>query len=197
MKKCSSLAVAALLCLSGAAQATDTNQGKELSDTCKGCHNAGGIRNTPPNIYHVPLVYGQVEQYIVQALSAYVSGERKHAGMQALATPLSDQDRQDIAAYWAGLPWGDARGRLPGDPAAGKEKAAACGACHGADGNGVEPNALNAPTLAGQHADYLLHALKAYKTGGRSNGLMVGQVATLSDADMADLASYFAVQNHK
>jgi cytochrome c553 len=197
MKTSSSLLAVAALCLAGAVQAADAEHGKVLSDTCKGCHNAGGIRNPPPTIYHVPLVYGQFEQYIVQALSAYQSGQRKHPGMQALATPLGDQDKQDIAAYWSGLPWGSTQGRLPGDPAAGKDKAAACGACHGADGNGVDPNPFNAPMLAGQYGDYLYHALKAYKSGARSNGLMVGQVAALSDRDMADLASYFATQSHK
>ena len=78
-----------------------------------------------------------------------------------------------------------------GDAAAGKEKSTPCAACHGAQGN-----AANAafPKLAGQYADYLLHALKAYKSGARQNAVMAGQVANLSEQDMEDLAAYFASQ---
>lgn len=67
-----------------------------------------------------------------------------------------------------------------------------CAACHGADYN--KPIDPSYPKLAGQHADYLEHALKAYKRGnganGRNNALMAGQVAKLSNKDMADLAAY-------
>jgi cytochrome c553 len=69
----------------------------------------------------------------------------------------------------------------------------ACASCHGADFNkGIDPTY---PKLAGQHADYLQHALQAYKRGGskpygRNNAIMVGMVAPLSDRDMVDLAAY-------
>jgi cytochrome c553 len=78
-----------------------------------------------------------------------------------------------------------------GDPQAGAEKAQACFACHGE--NGVSSNPAW-PKLAGQYADYLLQALKAYKSGDRENAIMAGQVANLSEQDMADLAAYFAAQ---
>lgn len=78
-----------------------------------------------------------------------------------------------------------------GDPAAGKEKATACFACHGQGGHSKNPNF---PKLAGQHADYLLHALKQYKSGARQNAIMNGQAAKLSLTDMKDLAAYFASQ---
>ena len=51
------------------------------------------------------------------------------------------------------------------------------------------------PTLAGQHRDYLYHSLKDYKSGKRNNPIMAGQVQTLSDADMQDLALFFSRQN--
>ena len=69
----------------------------------------------------------------------------------------------------------------------------ACASCHGADFNkGIDPTY---PKLAGQHAEYLQHALHAYKRGGsrpygRNNAIMVGMVAPLSDKDMVDLAAY-------
>lgn len=74
-----------------------------------------------------------------------------------------------------------------GDPKAGKEKAKACAACHGVDNDNPQ-----FPRIAGQHADYLLHSLKAYKNGDRKNAVMQGQVANLSVEDMEDLAAYFA-----
>lgn len=78
-----------------------------------------------------------------------------------------------------------------GDPAAGKSKSTTCAACHGADGNSVIPTN---PRLAGQHADYLVQALKDYKSGARSNPIMVGMAAALSEQDILDLAAYYASQ---
>jgi cytochrome c553 len=78
-----------------------------------------------------------------------------------------------------------------GDAAAGKAKSTACAACHGADGN--SPTSAF-PKLAGQNDDYLAHSLKAYRDKTRSNAIMNGQAANLSDQDIADLAAYFASQ---
>lgn len=69
-----------------------------------------------------------------------------------------------------------------------------CAACHGADySKAIDPSY---PKLAGQHYDYLAHALKTYKRGdgpnGRSNPIMSGQVKPLSDKDIADIAAYLA-----
>lgn len=75
-----------------------------------------------------------------------------------------------------------------GDPAAGKAKAAACAACHGANGQGVAPN----PALAGKNADQMLQALQDYKSGKRNNAVMKAMTASLSDQDMANLAAYYA-----
>lgn len=77
-----------------------------------------------------------------------------------------------------------------GDAAAGKAKAATCAACHGPDGNSVNPEW---PKIAGQHASYIETQLTAYKEGThRSNALMAPMVAPLSEQDMKDLAAYFA-----
>ena len=79
-----------------------------------------------------------------------------------------------------------------GDPAAGEQKSQACAACHGPQGNSA--NAAF-PRLAGQYADYLLHALRAYQSGDRENAVMAGQVKELSEQDMEDLAAFFASQS--
>lgn len=79
-----------------------------------------------------------------------------------------------------------------GDAASGKQKSQACAACHGADGNA--PIGPDFPRLAGQHYDYLLKAMRDYKSGARKNPMMDGQVSGLSAQDMADLAAYFSSQ---
>lgn len=76
-----------------------------------------------------------------------------------------------------------------GDAVAGKQKAAACAACHGVDGNKTLDNTY--PKLAGQYADYLVKALKEYKSGKRSNAIMAAQAQALTETDMANLAVYF------
>ena len=80
-----------------------------------------------------------------------------------------------------------------GNAAAGKAKAAqVCAACHGPEGN--KPTAPENPILAGQHPDYLVKALKDYKSGKRNNAIMKGFAAALSNRDIEDLAAWFAGQ---
>jgi len=78
-----------------------------------------------------------------------------------------------------------------GDAQAGKAKSTPCAACHGADGNSVNPAW---PKLAGQGAPYIVEQLKLYKDGTRANPLMSPQAANLSEQDMQDLAAYYASQ---
>jgi len=78
-----------------------------------------------------------------------------------------------------------------GDAAAGKEKSATCAACHGPDGNSVNPIW---PKLAGQHQDYLYKQIMDFKTGARTDQTMTAMAAVLSEQDAADLAAYFASQ---
>jgi len=76
-----------------------------------------------------------------------------------------------------------------GNAADGKKKAATCFACHGVDGNAVDPQY---PRLAGQYNLYLQQVLHEYKDGERENPIMKGMVATLSDQDIKDISAYFA-----
>lgn len=78
-----------------------------------------------------------------------------------------------------------------GDLAAGKTKAAACAACHGADGNSANPEW---PKLAGQHDKYLVKQLTNFKAGERTNAMMAPMAAGLSEQDMADIAAYYGSQ---
>jgi len=78
-----------------------------------------------------------------------------------------------------------------GDPVAGQRKSQTCVACHGPDGNSPTPDF---PKIAGQHQDYLLKALKDYKSGARKNPIMAPMAAPLTVRDMEDLAAYYASQ---
>ena len=78
-----------------------------------------------------------------------------------------------------------------GNAEAGKAKAEPCKACHGDTGASASPEF---PRIGGQHADYLVVALRHYKLGKRKNPIMAGQVANLSEADMRDLAAWYASQ---
>ncbi len=79
-----------------------------------------------------------------------------------------------------------------GDPVLGKSKNSMCAGCHGIEGyRNAYPQVYHVPKLGGQHAEYLVKALQAYKTGARSNTTMQGIASSLSDQDMADLAAYY------
>lgn len=80
---------------------------------------------------------------------------------------------------------------VPGDATAGEAKAAACAACHGADGNAADPQY---PNIAGQHEHYIARQLAPFKSGERDNAIMLGFAATLSSQDMRDIGAYFARQ---
>ena len=82
---------------------------------------------------------------------------------------------------------------LAGNPQRGLEKSQVCQSCHGR--NGDEALQDDYPILAGQHADYLEHALRSYRDGSRQNAIMAGFAANLSDQDIADLAAWYASQD--
>ena len=81
-----------------------------------------------------------------------------------------------------------AEGLVEGDAASGKAKAITCTACHGTEGNSVNPEW---PNIAGQNAAYTVAQLEAFKSGKRQNALMSSQAMLLTEQDMADLAVYF------
>ena len=74
---------------------------------------------------------------------------------------------------------------------AGKEKSQVCAGCHGVDGNS---QITMYPILAGQYKNYLIHSLKAYKSGDRKNAIMSGFAAGLSEQDIIDLSTYYSKQ---
>lgn len=171
-----------------AAAAGDPVRGKTLGYTCLGCHGIDGYKNVYPT-FSVPRLRGQHPDQLVSALKGYRKGERSHATMHAHASSLSDQDIEDIAAYLAGTVVKPAEGAKPVGKA--PAQASLCQSCHGEHGEGLQGLG---PALAGQHADYLEHALAAYRSGSRKNGLMAPQAAQLKPEEIKELARYYSKQ---
>ena len=186
----------------------DAGAGAKKAEMCNGCHSIPGYQASFPEVYKVPKIAGQNSKYIIAALNAYKKGERKHPSMRGIAGSLSDQDMADLAAYFEQL------GRSGGDAAvekvstksdaapvapppavAGLLAKANCASCHGA--NFSTPIDPSYPKLAGQYADYLYAALKAYQTDhnpvlGRSNAIMMGMARPFTHAEIKALAQYIS-----
>ena len=162
----------------------NADNGQTIGSSCLGCHGIDGYRNAYPS-YRVPKLGGQKETYLVDALKGYRDGSRQHTTMNAQASSMSDQQIEDVAAYFASL----ADEVTDGAEGQSLDAASTCVACHGQNGIGLSPTW---PTLAGQHEDYLVHSLNQYRDGVRSNAIMGGFAAQLSDADIALLARYYA-----
>jgi cytochrome c553 len=80
-----------------------------------------------------------------------------------------------------------------GDPAKGRERTQMCEGCHGIEGwRTAYPEVYRVPKLGGQHEAYLANALRQYKSGERSHPSMRAIASSLSDADIANLAAYYA-----
>ena len=175
--------------------AGDAASGQKKAAMCIGCHGIPGYRASFPEIHQVPMISGQGAKYIVSALNAYKKGERKHPTMRGIASSLSDQDIADVAAYYAShqAPASTAAAPAPSAAVAELLKKGNCASCHGEGLN--KPIDGTYPKLAGQHADYLFVALKAYKTEnnaniGRGNAIMGGMAKPFSNAELKSLADY-------
>jgi cytochrome c553 len=175
--------------------AGDASAGKGKSATCSACHGADGNSTDPQN----PKLAAQHAGYTVKQLQEFKGQVRENAVMLGMVAALSDQDMEDLAAYYAGqqispgvadaelVALGEALYR-GGDLTRG---IAACSACHGPSGNG-NPGA-DFPKVAGQHAQYTESQLKAFRSMQRANdsGQMMRNVAVkLTDADIQALSSY-------
>ncbi|HID81969.1 MAG TPA: c-type cytochrome [Chromatiales bacterium] len=153
---------------------------------CAGCHGATGVSALPGT----PSLAALSKDYLVAATKAYKTQERKDPVMAGMVAALSDADIEAIATFYAEQPLENPSTPASGDATAGEAAAATCAGCHGADGNSGSPNAN--PSLAGQDATYLAKAMKSYKDGSRDNAVMPGMVAALSDADLENIATFYA-----
>ena len=178
------------------ANAADVAEGKRVADaSCAGCHGANGISS----IKDVPHLAGQRPGYLYLELRAYQSGARGDSTMGAIVKNLNDNALVKAAAYYASLdpaqpsPTSGARTAPPQVDAAqaGKAAAAACAGCHGDAGVSKTPGA---PSLVGLDPKYLVAAMKAYKGGQRKNDVMKAMISAVADADLGNIALYYALQ---
>ena len=162
---------------------------------CAACHGADGNSGTPAN----PKLAQQHPEYLIKQLQEFKSGKRANAVMSGMAATLSGDDMKNIA-YWVGS--------KKATPGAAKDKELvllgeriyrggiadrqipACAGCHSPNGAGIP---AQYPRLSGQHADYAVAQLTAFRDGGRQNSLQMTQVAAkLNDREIKAVSDYIA-----
>jgi cytochrome c553 len=162
----------------------------EKAEPCLACHGASGTSQTPLT----PSLGGQPAFYIAAQLFLFRGGRRDNEVMTAQAKALTDDDLRTLSDRIAKLPAPEASGVVDKEKM-GRGKAILakepCGNCHGKqyDGNN------NVPRIANQREDYLLKALKDYKSGkriGYGNAVMPETVGGLSEAELGDVAHALA-----
>ena len=187
-----------------AAPKIDAAKGGSLYDTgdnarglpaCASCHGAGGNSTIVAN----PKLAGQVSTYLHKQLVDFTTPNRNQPVMTTYAKMLSEEEKQNIAAWLATQQpkQGAARnkdtlelGRKIYRGGIADRGVAACASCHGATGSGIP---AQYPRLAGQHQDYTLAQLQAFKTNARNNSPQMGTLAKrMSDDEMKAVADYIA-----
>ncbi len=164
------------------ALAADSAVGEQKAEPCVSCHGPKGNSSNA----QWPNLAAQQSTYLANQLKAFKAADRINIMMQSMTANLSNEDINNLAAYFSKQD----PVKAGGDPAlakAGQAKASMCMGCHGAtaEGNGQFPR------LAGQHPEYLERQLKAFKEGSRKSGPMQAITANLSEDDFKALAAYF------
>lgn len=190
--------VAGLAMASGVSAAGNVEAGKNSSAMCAACHGAEGNSAVP----NFPKLAGQGEKYLLKQMQDVKAGKRVIVEMTGMLDAFSDQDLENLAAYFAAqtITPGQAKKDLVeagevlyrvGNPA---KQVAACTACHGPSGKGVDLAVF--PALGGQHADYIASQLKKFRSGERANDgdtrMMRSVAARLSDKEIEAVASYIS-----
>ncbi|MFC4259916.1 c-type cytochrome [Marinobacter lacisalsi] len=182
--------------------AGDPEAGEANAGVCAGCHGQNGAA---PVMGAYPKIAGLGEKYLFQQLQAIRDGDRPIPEMTGLLDGKSDQDLQDLAAYFeqTDMPVGQAspegleQGRSlykGGNLASG---VAACAACHNPEGKGNGPAGY--PHIGGQNAEYVIKSLNDYKSGERNGApqaqIMVDIASRLTDAEIEAVANYISGLN--
>lgn len=164
-------------------------QGKVLAAACAKCHREDGNSTIPGT----PTLAGQQPHYLVAAIQEYHQGDRAKGAMKANLRESDKLELESLALYFAAQTPVKRAAPTRGNPAAGEPASAMCGGCHGSHGVSVD---AATPSLAGQDAEYLVKATKAYRTT-RKNWGMQRYVAGLGDKDIDNVAAFYASQEPK
>jgi len=182
--------------LTGVAHAAgNAAEGQAKTAVCAACHSTDG--NSV--VGNFPKLAGQGEKYLLKQLNDIKSGARVVPEMTGMLTNLSDQDLADIAAYFASkkMQLGQAAedqielGQKIWRAGVADKGVAACTACHGPNGAGIDSAAY--PKLGGQHAQYVEISLQKFAKGDRANdpGSMMRDIAAkMSEAEMKAVSQY-------
>ena len=167
----------------------DIEAGRKKAEACAACHGADGNSVVPL----FPILAGQTSRYLYLELRDFKEGRRTDPQMSPMAAPLTREDMFDLAAFFAaqkprptGFKADEARA------ARGKAKAdeTLCTMCH--LGGFAGQNEI--PRVAGQHPEYVIKQLKAFKARTRTNdaGSMTSVAQTITEQDIEDLAHYIS-----
>jgi cytochrome c553 len=183
-------AAAASLAMTVTSLAADLEAGKKKAELCAGCHGENGISQ----MENAPSLAGQPDQFIQWQLVFFRSGTRKNEQMQPIVEQLDNEDIRNLGAYFASL----TPPKAPPDdnPDLSQKGAQAavgrrCASCHTDSFAGTKAVAR----IAGQREEYLLKALRDYKSGVRSGGGMAAMADVaypLSEEEITALAHYLA-----
>lgn len=188
------LAVFAPSVLAEEAAAPVANSAQQIvQNVCAACHAADGNSVISTN----PKLAAQHPEYLLKQLTNFKEGTRANAVMSGMASGLSTQDMEALAAYFSSQSIKLSKAKSNGKGSLGEKiyrggiaatQVPACAACHGATGAGL-PKQF--PRLAGQHADYTLQQLRTFRTGERANAPMMMTIAAkMTDAEMQAVADY-------
>lgn len=180
--------------VSALAEAPAKRTAEQIVNTvCAACHAPDGNSAITLN----PKLAAQHPEYLQKQLTEFKSGKRANAVMSGMAAGLTDEEMKDLAVYFSGKKLNLGQAATNGKGSLGEKiyrggnlanNVPACAACHSPNGAGL-PKQF--PRLSGQHADYTLAQLKAFRTGERANApMMMAIAAKMSDAEMAAVADY-------
>lgn len=176
----------------GTAMVSPYEKGKETASACAACHGEDGNSTTAG----IPNLAGQQPIYFISAVNDYLGGKRSIASTEkeAMVSALNRVDIESMALYFASQT--PVKRDVPGkgDPAAGEPLSANCGGCHGSHGVSKDPIV---PSLASQDPQYIVKATKAYQDRVRQQEDMHKVLTDISDADLQNIAAFYAVQQSK
>lgn len=190
---------ASLLLISGAfaaekAPAPEKSSAEKTAQTvCAACHGADGNSAIPLN----PKLAGQLPEYLLKQLNNFKEGKRANSIMAPMVANLSADEMKGLAAYYASQKQTLGKAKSNGAGSLGEKiyrggiaatGVPACASCHGANGAGI-PKQF--PRVAGQHADYALAQMRAFRLGERANAPMMMVIAAkMTDAEMQVVSDY-------